>query len=246
MDLTGVNERSVEVPFVIASVARTVAPDARILDVGAGPTVIGTLGTQAEIKGTDLVMEAFGLLEGHPDSRLHIVGTVDPSYEDTLKVIAERLGVEDRVAILGHVDADAYDEAIGEIDVAVQLRRGTNGEVSAAVGDCLRRGVPTIVTDLGPNHDLPDDIVVKVPVDVGASELAEAIDTVLSDTEGSDRLARSALSYVEAHNFDWAAEALLNAVLPAFAGDEPKSAGPPETIGNGRIQRRPAPRRSMS
>ena len=97
-------------------------------------------------------------------------------------------------------------------DVAVQLRRATNGEVSAAVGDCLRFGLPTIVTALGPAADLPDDVATKVSPEIDPAGLAAAIRRLTADAEERSALTVGALAYVRDRSFEPAALRLLDAV----------------------------------
>ena len=59
--------------------------------------------------------------------------------------------------VVGEVDAAEYRRWLAEATVAVQLRSATNGESSAAIGDCLAAGVPTVVTEIGANRFIPDE-----------------------------------------------------------------------------------------
>ena len=99
--------------------------------------------------------------------------------------------------------------------MAVQLRASTNGESSAAVGDCLAAGLPTVVTDIGAARSLPPDAVVRVPADVSVDDLAATLGPLLSDEGRRRSLATAARAYADAHTFDVAAEALYRLVSSA-------------------------------
>jgi hypothetical protein len=119
-----------------------------------------------------------------------------------------RLGVAGAVTFTGTVDDDEYESWLTRASVAVQLRATTNGETSAAVGDSLTHGVATVVTDIGPAHELPE-FVDKVPVDATPEQLADTLDRLLHDPEERASRVAEGLAYVTARGFDQAARQLL-------------------------------------
>lgn len=196
-----------------------------IVDVGFGylppepagvrPEVrwIATFGYQHEIKATDLIVEAFALLAVEdPALHLAIVGDVAVELVPLIEELIESAGLADRVVMTSRIASAEYESWLRRADIAVQLRRATNGEVSAAVGDCLRFGLPTIVTALGPAMELPDDVAVKVADDVDATGLAAVIGDLAADPERRSSLAAGAISYVSSHSFETAALRLLDAL----------------------------------
>ena len=94
---------------------------------------------------------------------------------------SDLLDLDPRIVRAGELSREEYELILATTDVAVQLRDTSNGESSAAVADCLAAGVPTIVTDIGSNSELPDDVVVKVPRDISDGELALLIASLLGD-----------------------------------------------------------------
>jgi glycosyltransferase involved in cell wall biosynthesis len=113
------------------------------------------------------------------------------------------------VEVLGEVQADEYGQRLAAATVAVQLRSATNGESSAAIGDCLAAGVPTVVTDIGANRALPDDAVVKVAPDVDAVALAKVLRELLGDESRRAALSAAAGRYAGERSFAAVADALL-------------------------------------
>jgi glycosyltransferase involved in cell wall biosynthesis len=81
------------------------------------------------------------------------------------------------------------------------------------VAALLAAGVPTVVPDLGPMTELPDDVVVKVDAAGGAAGLGEVIAGLLSDREGRDACSQSARDYAKASSFASAAESLLEVLF---------------------------------
>lgn len=175
--------------------------------------IIATFGFQDEIKSTDLVIKAFAMIAHEfPELKCVIVGDIAPAFRPILEDLVIEHELSHRVIMTGRVDSDVYESWLARADIAVQLRRASNGEVSAAVGDCLRFGVPTIVTALGPTVELPDDVVVRIPPDVDATALAAAIQALTGDPEWRSSLAVGALSYIDSLDFESAALSLLDAI----------------------------------
>jgi glycosyltransferase involved in cell wall biosynthesis len=111
--------------------------------------------------------------------------------------------------VVGEVQPDEYARWLAEATVAVQLRAATNGESSAAIGDCLAAGVPTVVTDIGANRSLPDDAVVKVASDVDVASLVAVLRDLLADAPRREALSTAAQAYAGERSFEAAADALL-------------------------------------
>lgn len=202
-------------------------PDRRdhITDVGFGypategseqnPKVhwLATFGYQHEIKATDLIIEAFSLLiDEHPDLRLGIVGQIAAEFAPVIDDLIEDRALRDRVVVTARLEQDEYESWLKRTDIAVQLRRSTNGEVSAAVGDTLRFGIPTVVTALGPTGDLPDTIVTKVAADADAAAIAAAIRELMTDPTSRSDLSANAVAYATERSFDATAIRLLDAI----------------------------------
>ena len=94
-----------------------------------------------------------------------------------------------------HVDDVEFDAWLRKATIAVQLRATTNGESSGAVANVLARGVPLVVTDIGAMAELPDEVAVRVPVDVTPKALAEAIAALLGDPAERARMRSAALAF---------------------------------------------------
>jgi glycosyltransferase involved in cell wall biosynthesis len=149
---------------------------------------------------------------GRADVRLAFVGPASAADAACIDAAARQVGLGGRVEVTGHVDAAEYRRRLAGTTVAVQLRGTTNGESSAAVGDCLAAGLPTVVTDIGASRALPRDAVVPVDADVDAHGLATVLRGLLADDARRATIGAAARAYAEAHTFDDAADALYRVV----------------------------------
>lgn len=179
------------------------------------PPTIASFGIVDPRKLPALLVEAIALVRADRDVELAFVGPVSDALAEELAQLAARLGVGDHVSIAGHLQREDYLGALGRSTVAVQLRASFAGEASAAVGDCLAAGTPTIVSNLGWMSELPDDAVVKL--DRGdqlesADALADAIGSLLDDADRRASLSKRAVEFAAEHTFARAAAALVAAL----------------------------------
>ena len=164
--------------------------------VEPGARVLASFGIVDPIKQPDKVLGCFAALSAkHPDLVMAFVGPISTDLADSLAGRGDELGLDGRLYITGRVEAALYLDWLTRADLAVQLRASFSGEASAAVGDCLSCGVPTIVTDIGWMGELPDKVALKVPVDITSIDLAELCERLLGDRAARDRLSKGALSY---------------------------------------------------
>ena len=165
------------------------------------------------MKQPDRLLAAFAALaHDRPSLRLAFVGPVAAGLRRDLETTVADLGLGDSVIVTGVVGAAEYQQWLATTTVAVQLRAAFSGEASAAVGDCLSSGIPTVVTGIGWLGELPNDVAVKVAPDVGAAELAGAIADLLDDPAERARRREAGRRYSLEHSFEAAAAALLAVV----------------------------------
>ena len=103
-------------------------------------------------------------------------------------------------------------------DVLVNLRYPTMGETSGSVIRALGLGKPLLVSDVGWFSELPDDVVLKIPVDeYEVVTLDAALEFAL---EHGDALGAAARAYVEReHSLPKVADAYAAALEVAAGGD---------------------------
>ncbi|MDA8017112.1 MAG: glycosyltransferase family 4 protein [Thermoanaerobaculia bacterium] len=194
--------------------------------------VLGSFGFQTPMKRTEEVIWALAEPE-LADTHLMVAGEVAPILEFD-RIIAEA-GVEDRVHVLGFLDWDEFAAAIAACDLALNLRYPTAGETSASLLRILALGRPAVVSDHAQMAELPDDVVIKIPVGEGERRaLAERLSVLLADRERLAHLGQCARRHIaEQHRLEDAADALVAAAanwgdLSPLAG----KAGEIEAIGS--------------
>jgi glycosyltransferase involved in cell wall biosynthesis len=183
-------------PFAIADDESTVARRPE-----AGPPVVVSFGVLNRLKQGATVASACRAA----GARAVFVG---PAADDDAAIVRDAGG-----EVTGEVDVVEYRRWLSVATIAVQLRSSTNGESSAAIGDCLAAGVPTIVTEIGANRSLPDDAVVKVRPEVDIAELAEVLRSLVADEGRRQVLSRAAIAYGRERSFAAAADALLSSLV---------------------------------
>jgi glycosyltransferase involved in cell wall biosynthesis len=79
---------------------------------------------------------------------------------------------------------DIGEAELANADLALNLRRdGDAGRPAGEVAELIAAGVPTFVSDVGWQGELPEPVVIKVPVEGSAGALADRISSVLSDEQ---------------------------------------------------------------
>jgi len=174
--------------------------------------LLGSFGFQTPIKRTAVVIDALaapGLGEAH----LLVAGEVSPSLD--LAGRAERAGVAKRVHFLGFLPFDELHRAIAACDLCLNLRYPTAGETSASLLRILALGKPVVVSDHAQSSDLPDSLVVKIPLgEDEAVVLERRLTELLADRQALASMGRAARRHVAEHHAPGqAAEAMVAACL---------------------------------
>jgi glycosyltransferase involved in cell wall biosynthesis len=157
---------------------------------------------------TATVLEAFAQLAAtRPGARLIVLGEIDEPERPSIEGLTERLGIAGLIELRGQVREEEYWRALRRADVAVRLRPtvGT-GEVSDAICDCIAGRVPTISSDGGWEGELPEPVVLTVPVECSPATLAERIEGVLDDPALAEEACAAQESYANENSFARVAE----------------------------------------
>ncbi|MHB1599006.1 MAG: glycosyltransferase [Acidimicrobiales bacterium] len=207
-------------------------------EVSGGRTVVAHLGIVDPAKEPDLLLEAFARARlPRPDLLLAYVGPVSDELALFLARRSAELEVEHHVVVTGGLDAVGYRAWLACTTVAVQLRRASNGEASATIGECLACGVATITTDRGWARELPDDVVVRVPPGVDAMQLAGEIAALAGDEQRRAALGSAGRAYAERNGFARTAAALIDALAGARGTYVPASRRAALALGASRSSR---------
>ena len=193
----------------------TAEPEAA--DDVSGEPLIGCFGYLNMNKRIPQLLEAFASLRRRlPGARLLLVGAAGERFDVQRRL--ERLGLTEGVQRLDYVPEERMWSLMAACDVLVNLRYPTMGETSGSVIRALSLGKPLLVSDVGWFSELPDDVVLKVPVDeLEVVTLAAALEFA---AEHSGALGSAARAYVEReHSLPRVADAYVAALEVAAGGD---------------------------
>ena len=157
-----------------------------------GPAVhLLCVATLNAVKGHDVLLSALATVPNRA-WRLTCAGSLtrDRASADRVRALVRRLALEDRVTLIGELDAEALAACYDEADAFVlATRRETYG---MAVAEALARGLPIVSTVTGAIPGLVghDAGLLAPPDDAGA--LAAVLSRVIGDAALRARLAAGA------------------------------------------------------
>jgi glycosyltransferase involved in cell wall biosynthesis len=176
-----------------------------------GDPLFGCFGHLNETKRIEELVHAFARVrERHPKARLLLVGS--------LAVRLARLELPEGVEHRDYVPEDELWSLMAACDAIVSLRSPTMGETSGSAIRALSLGKPLVVSDVGWFAELPDEAVIKVPVDEREEDTLAAALEALTDPNVRVTMGAAARELVEReHRLDRVAEAYA-AALEELAG----------------------------
>ena len=176
-----------------------------------GDPLFGCFGHLNETKRIEELVHAFARVrERHPNARLLLVGS--------LAVRLARLELPEGVEHRDYVPEDELWSLMAACDAIVSLRSPTMGETSGSAIRALSLGKPLVVSDVGWFAELPDEAVIKVPVDEREEDTLAAALEALTDPNVRAKMGAAARELVEReHRLDRVAEAYA-AALEELAG----------------------------
>jgi len=184
-----------------------------------GDPLIGCFGYLNMNKRIPELLRAFASLRRtRPGARLLLAGAAGERFDLTRRL--ERLGLaaDDSLIRLDYVPEERMWSLMAACDVLVNLRFPTMGETSGSAIRALSLGKPLVVSDVGWFSELPDGVVLKVPVDEHEVAVLEAALAFAADH--ADAIGAAARAYVErAHALDRAADLYAAALETAAGGD---------------------------
>jgi glycosyltransferase involved in cell wall biosynthesis len=130
---------------------------------------IASFGLVTPNKGIEQTMRALAALKHIRRFRYSLVGDTTHYYD--VRDLVRRYGMADCVEITGHVTLEEFKRRIDETDIALNIRERTVGETSASLCRLMAAGVCSVVAKAGWYAELPNDAVVKIPLDAQADKL---------------------------------------------------------------------------
>jgi glycosyltransferase involved in cell wall biosynthesis len=195
-------------PIIRLPFAAAPAPQASRPARESDPPLIVSAGSVDSIKAPERIIDALGAIAAETPARLVFVGFIHPVYRSELEQRAAALGVAERVAFTGPTDAATWWEWLGRATLAVQLRRLTNGESSAAIGDAQSSGTPVITNVLDAPMEHPEDTVLWL-ADLSPGTLEAAMLRLLRDRGEWQRRSAAGIAHARARSFEHLADVLL-------------------------------------
>lgn len=133
-------------------------------------------------------------------SVLVVAGGGDPRYRAALQALAESKGVGNVVRFVSQADDWLMQSYLQQADICVNLRYPSTESSSASLVEQLHFGKPTVVNDIGVYSEMPDDIVVKVPVESGAAGVRAAIERLIAAPAERQALGERAAAFALEHH----------------------------------------------
>lgn len=116
--------------------------------------VFGVFGGLTGAKRLAPILRAFAATAARSaDARLLCVGTVSPTVD--IVALADSLGIGHLVTVVADADDERFDELVAAVDVSMNLRWPSSGEISGPWLRALAAGRPTVITDSAHQGDVP-------------------------------------------------------------------------------------------
>jgi glycosyltransferase involved in cell wall biosynthesis len=185
-------------------------------DVSGAP-LVGCFGYLNMNKRIPQLLEAFASLRRErPGARLLLVGAAAERFDVRRRL--ERLGLDDGVAHVDYVPEERLWSLMAACDVLVNLRYPTMGETSGSAIRAMSLGKPLVVSDVGWFAELPDDAVLKVPVDESEVDVLTA--ALAFGAEHAEALGAAARAHVRReHELGRVADLYVEAIELVAGGD---------------------------
>jgi glycosyltransferase involved in cell wall biosynthesis len=188
----------------------------------SGDPLVGCFGFLNMNKRIPELLEAFALLRrDRPGARLLLVGAAGERFDVERRL--ERLGLTEGVDRMDYVPEERLWSLMAACDVLVNLRHPTMGETSGSVIRAMSLGRAVIVSDVGWFAELPDEAVLKVPVDETEVEVLAAALALGADHGAA--IGAAAREHVEReHDLNVVADRYVEAIEVSAGGDAVRDA----------------------
>ncbi|WP_263147420.1 glycosyltransferase [Pseudomonas sp. RIT-PI-AD] len=162
----------------------------------SGPLRIGMFGLILPHRRPELVLEALRQLRDDPDLPAFTldVGGALSSFCAWLPERLAEYGLAELTRLHGRLDDEAFVEKIAEMDLIINLRDPTMGEVSAIAMRAMQHGIPCVVSDVGWYAELPA-FMHKVGADDSLGQLTDILRRHLADPDHHRRVREAAIEH---------------------------------------------------
>lgn len=151
------------------------------LDLPADGFVLLSLGYITPPKQIHTTLAALALLRQRGAQFTFVIGGQrNPGFDIDAHI--RQHGLEDCVRVTGYLDEDSFFTYIAAADALCNLRYPSVGESSGTLARALAMGLPSVVHNFGPFSEFPDDVVLKVPLELGEpAVLASVLDSLMNN-----------------------------------------------------------------
>jgi len=188
---------------------------------GEGGLDIGSFGIGARHKAPEALIEALALVRRRLPAELVFVGPADDNFLAMVKLLANRAGVAESVHLTGDLNQYEYWGWLGRVTCAVQLRKLSHGESSAAISDCLAAGTP-VLTNIPSAADLPAGTVDLVAAEAAPGLLADRLQVLLTNPAVREAHAQAGRRYAATRTHRTVAEEIIEFVMATEALSGPR------------------------
>jgi 2-polyprenyl-3-methyl-5-hydroxy-6-metoxy-1,4-benzoquinol methylase/glycosyltransferase involved in cell wall biosynthesis len=155
---------------------------------------IATFGLITPGKGIEQSLRTLAVLKESHRFRYTLVGETNSFFD--VRDLIRRYGMENHVEITGHVSMEEFKRRIDQTDIALNIRERTVGETSASLVRLLAAGVCSVVAEAAWYAELPNDAVVKIPLNsLGDKLLLAYLKRLIEDPQLRQQIGVNARSY---------------------------------------------------
>jgi len=160
--------------------------------------IVLSLGYITPPKQIQATLAALAMLRGRGARFTFVIGGQrNPGFDIDEHI--RRHGLEGCVRVTGYLAETSFFQHIVAADALVNLRYPTVGESSGTLARAMALGLPAIVHNFGPFAEWPNDIVLKVPLELGEpTALAAALESLMLDPRRCARLGQAAKRHMRA------------------------------------------------
>jgi glycosyltransferase involved in cell wall biosynthesis len=167
------------------------------------PFVVGVFGEINVHKRVHVMLDALTAVRAAlPTLRVVIVGreAEHPAYPSKIRATIRQRKLTEVVTYAADVPLVDLERYIRAVDVVVNLRWPTSGEISGILPRALAAGKPVICSDVASNRDLPEAFCWRIPVGEGEVEaLTARLIAAAQNRKSTRRAGDEARRYMAAH-----------------------------------------------
>ncbi|MGH9955640.1 MAG: glycosyltransferase family 4 protein [Pyrinomonadaceae bacterium] len=157
---------------------------------------IASFGLLIPGKGIEMALKALSAIREAYDFHYTLVGAENHYFD--VKSLIRSYNLTDLVTITGHVSLAEFERRIMETDIALNIRERTVGETSASLCRIMMAGIASVVADVSWYAELPNDSVVKIPLDSNSDALLLAyLRRLIEDAPLRARIGANARRYAQ-------------------------------------------------